>query len=257
MGATVATDQRARWRTHDGLDPVEPHADDDGVMADLRETLWAAQRPSELLETMRCSSACARSGRRRAGRSGRDRGRQAARHEEWSSTKDFLTAVTGGRKGAGRRLLALATAVTGDRRATGERWPPVRSPGPRLSRWSPPSTSCRSDRGLRDAVERLLLDEAGHTDATDLAAAGRRALAPWIRRGRTAGRARPRARGARRPPEPIPVPGDDGIGGVRLRGRGSVEDAAWLRSVLLPLAAPSPRRDRVSRREPVECLHRR
>jgi len=33
---------------------------------------------------------------------------------------------------------------------------------------------------------------------------------------------------------------DDGLGGVRLRGRGTVEDAEWLKSALFPLAAPEP-----------------
>ena len=33
---------------------------------------------------------------------------------------------------------------------------------------------------------------------------------------------------------------EDVIGGVRVKGRGTVEDATWLKSVLLPLAAPQP-----------------
>ena len=33
---------------------------------------------------------------------------------------------------------------------------------------------------------------------------------------------------------------DDGAGGIRIRGRGSVEDGATLRAALLPLTAPTP-----------------
>lgn len=33
---------------------------------------------------------------------------------------------------------------------------------------------------------------------------------------------------------------DDGLGGVRIRGRGTIEDAAWIKSSLFPLAAPQP-----------------
>ena len=33
---------------------------------------------------------------------------------------------------------------------------------------------------------------------------------------------------------------DDGAGGVRLKGRGSVEDGALLKAALLPLTSPNP-----------------
>jgi hypothetical protein len=42
----------------------------------------------------------------------------AVRSEGWASTADYLTAVTGGRTGEGRRLLALAQALGSDRAAT-------------------------------------------------------------------------------------------------------------------------------------------
>ncbi len=42
----------------------------------------------------------------------------AAKAEGWSSTKDFLTAVTGGHRGAGAGLVRLARELTGPRGAT-------------------------------------------------------------------------------------------------------------------------------------------
>ena len=42
---------------------------------------------------------------------------------------------------------------------------------------------------------------------------------------------------------------EDGAGGVRLKGRGSLEDAATLRAALLPLTAPAPVVDPVTCRE--------
>ena len=111
----------------------------------------------------------------------------AARTDGWATTKDLVTAVTGGPKrrrtpdrGAGpvahhrphgdgakaRRGLGLASAGRGGRR--GRRAAPRRP-------------------GLRDAAEMLLLDEAATRDATELARA--RAARPGAARSRRHGRA--------------------------------------------------------------------
>jgi hypothetical protein len=42
----------------------------------------------------------------------------AAASEGWACTRDFVTAVSGGRKGEGRRRVTTAKAVTTDRTAT-------------------------------------------------------------------------------------------------------------------------------------------
>ena len=90
------------------------------TLSQLDDTVWAARTPAELLATMRGLEQL---------RSVLDLvqlqvvaeidGSGAARTEGWASAKDYVTAVTGGHAGAGRRTVALARAVTGDRAATG------------------------------------------------------------------------------------------------------------------------------------------
>jgi hypothetical protein len=98
-----------------------------------------------------------------------------------------------------------------------------------------------SDPTLRLDVEAALLAESRHLDATQLAAAARHALATADpdgdeRRAEAELAREDRAAHAER----FLSISDDGYGGVRLRGRGSLEDAAVLRAALLPLTAPAP-----------------
>ena len=95
--------------------------------------------------------------------------------------------------------------------------------------------------GLRDAAETLLLDEAATRDASELAELGRHVLERLDPDGTDARdeRALEREERAAHHGRFLSI-AEDGIGGVRVSGRGTVEDAAWLKSVLLPLAAPQP-----------------
>jgi hypothetical protein len=144
------------------------------TVADLDDELWAAKPAGVLLDTVRALERL---------RSTLDAvelavvaeidATGAARGEGWASTKDFLTAVSGGVKGAGRRLLALAKAVTGDREATG-----AALAAGRISRTQAEVITTTLDRlpakpALREAAERLLLDQARDHDATDLTTRGR------------------------------------------------------------------------------------
>jgi hypothetical protein len=208
----------------------------------LGEMLWAARPPAELLETVRAVERL---------RSVLDaveltvmvevEATGAARTEGWASTRDYLTAVAGGRKGEGRRMLRLAMALSGDRRATG-----AALTAGALSRTQAEVIVGVLDRlpgsrELRDAAEALLLEQARTQDAGDL-----QALGPYLlerldpegseRRDETALQREERAAHSGR----FLSVTDDGIGGVRVRGRGTVEDAAHLTAMLMPLAAPQP-----------------
>ncbi|MEO5711834.1 MAG: DUF222 domain-containing protein [Nocardioidaceae bacterium] len=165
----------------------------------------------------------------------------AAKVDGWASAKDFVTAVTGGPRGSGQRLVRLAHALSGDRSATGQ----ALAAGA-VSRDQTVVVVAAVDRlpvnpDLRRAAERLLLDEARDLDCTDLTRLGRRVVerldpggvdrrdeAALDREARAAHHAR------------FLTLAEDGIGGVRVTGRGTVEDAAWLKTVLFPLAAPQP-----------------
>jgi hypothetical protein len=210
------------------------------AVSNLDDVLWAARPPAELLRTMRSVAQL---------RSALDAvearlvaeidATQAAKTDGWASTKDFVTAVSGGHKGAGRRTVALAKALTTDREATAQ----ALAAG-LISREQAEVIVAAVDRlpvdpGLRDAAEGLLLGEALDHDATDLARRGRYVadrLDPDGADRRDEKALEREERAAHRSRFLAIV--EDGIGGVRLKGRGTVEDAAWLKSVLLPLAAP-------------------
>ena len=225
-----------------GVRPAHVVAAVTDTLSQLDDTWWAARPAEELLATMR----------------GLERLRSvldwvqlqvaaeidhagAARTEGWASTKDYLTAVTGGHKGAGRRTLSLAKALTGDREQTGR----ALGRGD-LSRTQAEVITTTVDRlpvnpALRKAAERLLVDQARDHDATDLAALSRTVLTRLDPDGDEARDERllEREERAAHHSRFLSIT-DDGIGGVRVTGRGTVEDAAWIRNALHPLAAPTP-----------------
>ena len=101
--------------------------------------------------------------------------------------------------------------------------------------------------GLRSDGETLMLEEATRLNATDLHKVGRH-LVDVIDPDRTERRAEAaldRQDRAAHLGRFLSIT-DDGAGGVRLKGRGTLEDAATLRAALLPLTAPAPDRDPVT-----------
>jgi len=212
------------------------------AVADLDQTMWAARGAGELLGTIQSLERL---------RSVLDAvelqlvaevdATQAARAEGWASTKDYLTAVTGGRRGEGRRMLSLAKAVTTDRVATG-----AALASGCISRAQAEVVVAVVDRlpgapGLRNAAEDLLLADARTHDATDLAKRGGYVLERLDPDGteRRDERALEREERAAHTGRFLSL-AEDGIGGVLLKGRGTVEDAADLKAVLFALAAPRP-----------------
>src|SRR3954471_11653379 len=143
------------------------------TVADLSDRLWAARSPAELLATVRAVETL------RSVLDGLELGvvaeidaTNAAATAGWASTKDYLTALTGGRKSEGPRLVALAKAVTTDRTLTGQALA-----GGRLSRTQAEVIVRTVDRlpvnpALRDAAENLLIEEARTRDAADLTRLG-------------------------------------------------------------------------------------
>jgi hypothetical protein len=92
---------------------------------------------------------------------------------------------------------------------------------------------------LRAAAEDLLIDEAGTRPAADLARTGGYVLD----RLDPTGTERRDERGLHREERAAHLGrflslAEDGIGGVRLTGRGTVEDAALVKKVLMALSAP-------------------
>jgi hypothetical protein len=160
----------------------------------------------------------------------------------WASTRDFVTAVSGGHKGSGPATVRLAEAF--DR--------PVLAPVAEAHRdgWLSTAKAQVIERtvdslplgeDLRARGVQVLLDEAKRLDATDLRKAGRRlveVLDPEGEERRNEKAADREARGAhlnRR----FSIT-SDGLGGAFIRGRCTEEVAALIKSVLMPLARPVP-----------------
>src|SRR3954447_13005861 len=210
-------------------------------VAGLGEVLWAARTPVELLETA--------TGLERL-RSTLDAvllkvvaeidATSAARAEGWSSTADFCTAIAGGRKGTGRATLALAKAVGSDRAATG-----TALAGGVISATQAQVIVSAVDRlpvnpGLRDAAETMLIEDARTRDASELTRVGAYVLERLDPEGtdRRDEAALAREERAAHLGRFLSLT-EDGIGGVRIKGRGTLEDAARIKNVLMSLAAPT------------------
>src|SRR3954451_18741223 len=210
-------------------------------VAGLGEVLWAARTPVELLETA--------TGLEKL-RSTLDAvllgvvaeidATSAARAEGWSSTADFCTAIAGGRKGTGRATVALAKAVGSDRAATG-----TALAGGVISATQASVIVTAVDRlpvnpGLRAAAETMLIEDARTRDASELTRVGAYVLERLDPEGtdRRDEAALAREERAAHLGRFLSLT-DDGIGGVRIKGRGTLEDAARIRSVLMSLAAPT------------------
>ena len=100
------------------------------------------------------------------------------------------------------------------------------------------------DPGLRDEAERVLLDQAASLNASELRKAGDHLLEVLDPDGtaRAEEAALDRLERSAHLGRFLTI-ADDGLGGVRVRGRGTVEDAAVIKTALHALAAPLPGTD--------------
>ncbi|MGZ4438620.1 MAG: DUF222 domain-containing protein [Nocardioides sp.] len=216
------------------------------VLAELDDVLLAARSPEELLEANRRlehhrSHLAAVQARLVVEI---DDTRAAERSDQWASTAQHLTAVAAGRTGCGKRLLTTGRALVGELHLT---WDALRagviSPEQaevvaRAMRLVPARTD------LRDACEKFLLDTAQVCNASELQRASERMLERVDPDGTAARdeRALDKLDRSAHLNRSLSIT-DDGLGGVRLRGRGTVEDAAVLKAALAALAAPLPSTD--------------
>lgn len=224
--------------------PAELVAAADQMLAELDEVIWAAKRPEEML------AAKGHIERLRSHLAGIDarlcveiEASRAAETLQYASAADYLTAVTGGYHGAGRRWLRTATELCGDRAATqaalaaGEISVEQAEVIVKAVKKLPVATA------IRDAAEAELLEHAVHFNASELKTLGDKLLAVLDPDGEDA-----RDERALRAHERAAHLGrfltitEDGLGGVKLKGRGTVEDAAWIKAAIASLAGPDPTR---------------
>lgn len=211
-----------------------------GQVAALFDELWAAKTPEQLLavntEIERLRSVLAAVQVEVAAEIGAT---GAAKTDGWASPADYLTHVAGARRGSGRRLLHTGAALTSDRPRTLQALRDARVSLEQAEVIVRAIDRLPVDARVRDAAETVLLEEAMHLDATELAKAGDHLLELLDPDGH-----------ARREEKHLDklersahlnrflAIVEDGLGGVRIKGRGTVEDAAVLKATLASLSAP-------------------
>ena len=218
-------------------------ADVVATLRDLDATWWSSQSDDDLVEVVeqveqtRSVLAAVKAGAV-AEADARDLGRRTL---HYGSTGDWLTHPGGLRKGEGRRIVARAHALTRSLAATREAMTagtvsPEQADVIVRAIEAPPSGDAVRRRG-----EQTMLEHAGSFDATDLDRTGRHlvhVVDPDAEDRRLEQRLAREERAAHA--TRFLSIASDGLGGVRVKGRGSVEDGAVLRAALLPLTAPAP-----------------
>jgi len=212
----------------------------------MAEVLWSARRSSELISGVEeLQRLKAKTAALEAELLAELDTRQVPKRQlAWGSTADWYTHLAGTTRRQGKRTVAHAKRLVKERTAT-------------LGALREGSVSPDQAGVIVDAIERLplaehvrrhgeqvLLEEAARMNATDLHRAGRH-LARVVdpdREERDAEKALDREERAAHLGRHLSI-SDDGCGGVRIKGRGSVEDGAVLRAALLPLTKPVPTTD--------------
>jgi hypothetical protein len=174
--------------------------------------------------------------------------RQVAKKDlGWGSTVDWYTHLAGTTRRLGRRTVAQARILVTERASTLEALQAGAVSAEQASVVVDALDRLPLAEHLRRRGEQVLLEEAGRLNATDLHRTGRH-LASVVdpdRDEREAEKALDREELAAHLARSFSVT-EDGCGGIRVRGRGSVEDGVVLRAALLPLTTPVPDVDPVT-----------
>lgn len=162
----------------------------------------------------------------------------------WGSTADWLTHTAGVRHGQGKQAVDHAQELVNERPETLAALAEGRISPEQADVVLDAVDRLPGDPATRDHGEQVLLDQAARVTATELQRRARDVVevidADGAERRREAEMAREDRVAHRRRFLTI---SDDGAGGIRVKGRGTVEDGATLRAALLPLTAPVPTTD--------------
>ena len=233
--------------------PAEVAGRANAVLGDLDQVLWAAKTPEEIVAAVaECEALRSHLAAVEAAALAEVEGRRIAKQQlAWSSTADWFTHTAGTHRRAGTAAVRHAKLLVSERSLTRDAL--------RDGLVSPEQAGIICDAieelptnpATRELAEKTLLDEAGRLNATDVTRAAKHLIHVVDPEGteRKAEKdlaAQDRAAHLGRFLAII----EDGAGGVRLRGRGTVEDAAKIKAALLPLTKPTPadRRHRGRRR---------
>ncbi len=213
-----------------------------GQVSELAQTLWAARPASELTDTVvAIESLKSTLDALELTVTAELEATNAVKAEGWASTRDFLTAVTGGHLGTGPQLVRLATTLTQDlftpvAEAMAHGWLSTTKAGVITRAVDTLPNSCDRQRAVQ-----VMLDEAKRLNASELTKAGRHLWAVIDPDGqdRADEQALDREARAAHHGRHLSITPDQ-CGGAWIKGRCSAEDAALMRSTLMPLAAPVP-----------------
>ena len=165
----------------------------------------------------------------------------ARKQLHWGSTTDWFTHLAGLTRRDGRRAVVHAQQLVAEQSRTLEALRLADVSAAQAGIICDAVDTLPSSPALRTRGEQALLEEARRLNATELARTARH-LADVIDPDRTERRdeaALAREERAAHTGRFLSVT-DDGAGGVRIKGRGGLEDGAVLRTALLPLTKPIP-----------------
>ena len=165
----------------------------------------------------------------------------AKTHLAWGSTSDWFTHLAGTHRGGGHRVVRQAVQLVGEL--------PRTHTALRDGVVSPEQAAVIVDavdrlphrQHLREQAEEFLLEQAGRLNATELVKVARHLIEVLDpeKAERDAEKDLDRQDRAAHLGRYLSIT-EDGAGGVRLRGRGTLEDAATIKAALLPLTKPAP-----------------
>jgi hypothetical protein len=224
-------------------------------VGDLAQTLWAARDRHELMDTVTevealksALDALQLDVVRELEQTG------AVKPLGWASTQDFVTSVAGAHHGQGRATVRLAERTAEPHfaplsKAMADGWLST-AKAQVIER---AIDALPGDPALRERGLATLLEEAKLLNATELKKVGRHLIRVIDPDGedRAAERALEREERAAHLHRHLSITSDQ-AGGAWIRGRCSAEDAATLRSTLMPLASPLPTSTPVC--DPATCV---
>ncbi|WP_344150493.1 HNH endonuclease signature motif containing protein [Nocardioides koreensis] len=223
--------------------PAGVVADVNGRLACLDEALWAAKTSEELVEAVaEAETLRAHLAGLEASMLAEIEARKVPKQElAWSSTAGWFTHLAGMKRGQGHRAVEQAPLLVTERTAT--------HAGLLAGRVSPEQAAIivaaveklPLNPSVRAEGEQLLLEAASRLTATELHHAAKRLVlvVDPEKAERDAEKALDREDRAAHLHRHLSIT-EDGAGGIRLRGRGTVEDAAILKAAFLPLTKPEP-----------------
>src|SRR6476659_8207161 len=213
----------------------------DRVLAQLDETMWVAKTSEELVEAVAAAEKLrAHLAALEAGLLAEVHARGVAKGElAWGSTAEWFTHLAGTHRSTGHQTVRHADTLVNERSATHEAMVAGRVSPEQAAVIVDAVDRLASDATVRADGEAFLLEQASRLNATDLAKAARHLVevADPDAAERKAERELERQDRAAHHGRFLAIV-EDGAGGIRLRGRGTVEDGAALKAALHPLTKP-------------------